>query len=277
MKTLKGLILLTRPVNLFIAFLSIFIGGFVTGTIQPIVKLLLACISGMLIGAGGNSINDYYDLEIDRINKPKRPLPAGMVSSRLAFFFSIGLFIVGIVLSRFIHLLGFVIALFASVMLYLYSFHLKRTVLWGNFTVGLLSGLAFVYGGIAVGQPKYALIVGIFALFFHLAREIIKDMEDIRGDQDQGVLTLPIQYGLRAAMCAVTIVLVLLIFLTIIPYILNLFSILYFIVVVLGVDLFLIYVLISMWKRPEPNNLGRLAVMMKVNMLIGLLAVYLGR
>ena len=72
MKTIQGYIQLTRPINLIIAFLSVFIGGFVTGTIHPLSKLLLACFSGMLIAAGANSINDYYDLEIDRINKPSR-------------------------------------------------------------------------------------------------------------------------------------------------------------------------------------------------------------
>ena len=79
MKTITGYIQLTRPVNLLIALLSIFIGGFVTGTIHPLLKLLLASFSGMLVAAGANSINDYYDLEIDRINKPKRPLPSGLI------------------------------------------------------------------------------------------------------------------------------------------------------------------------------------------------------
>ena len=85
MQRIKGYIALTRPPNLIIAFLSIFIGGFVTGSIQPLVKLLLACFSGMLVMAGANSINDYFDLEIDRINKPKRPLPSGLVKPVSAY------------------------------------------------------------------------------------------------------------------------------------------------------------------------------------------------
>ena len=276
METIRGYIRLTRPVNLFIAFLSIFVGGFVTGSIQPLAKLLLACASGTLIMAGANAVNDYYDYDIDRINKPQRPLPAGLVPPEKAHGFSIGCFLLGICFSLFIHLPGIVIAVGSSILLYLYSYLLKRTVLWGNVTVALVSGLAFVYGGLAVGRIREAFVVGIFAFFFHWGREIIKDVEDMEGDQSAGIGTLPIRYGVRAALCWATGVLVVLIGLTLIPYIMRIFSVSYLIVVVAGVDVFLVYVLISMWRKPVAANLGRLAILMKADMLMGLLAVYLG-
>jgi geranylgeranylglycerol-phosphate geranylgeranyltransferase len=273
---IKGYILLTRPVNLLIAFLAVFIGGFVTGSIQPLGKLLLACFSGMFISAGGCSINDYYDLEIDRINRPRRPLPSGMVSLKQAFAFSLILFGVGVVIALFIHLLGFLIALGCSFLLYFYSIRLKGTVIWGNITVAFITGLAFVYGGLAIGRIQEALIVGVFAFFFHWGREIIKDVEDMEGDRSVGIATLPIRFGVRVALCWATGVLVVLIGLTLIPYIMGIFSVSYLIVVTAGVDLFLVYVLISMWRKPVAANLGRLAVLMKADMLMGLLAVYLG-
>ena len=276
METIRGYIRLTRPVNLFIAFLSIFVGGFVTGSIQPLAKLLLACASGTLIMAAANAVNDYYDYDIDRINKPQRPLPAGLVPPEKAHGFSIGCFLLGICFSFFIHLTGVAIAIGSSILLYLYSYLLKRTVLWGNITVALVSGMAFVYGGLAIGRIREALIVGIFAFFFHWGREIIKDVEDMEGDRSVGIATLPIRYGVRAALCWATGVLVVLIGLTLIPYIMRIFSVSYLIVVVAGVDVFLVYVLISMWRKPVAANLGRLAVLMKADMLMGLLAVYLG-
>lgn len=277
MQMIKGYIQLTRPVNLMIAFVSIFIGGFVTGTIQPVIKLLFACISGALVAAGANTVNDYYDLEIDRINKPKRPLPSGLVSPKQAHIFSILLFMIGIGFSLLIHHLGFLIALSSSTLLYLYSYRLKRTVLWGNLIVAFISGLAFVYGGLAVGRTHEAIIVGIFAFFYHLGREIIKDVEDVEGDKTQGIKTLPIVYSVKIALSWATVVLVFLMGLTLVPYFVRIFSLLYLIVVVVGVDLFLLYVLVSMWRQPEPGNLGRLAVLMKADMLMGLLAVYLGK
>lgn len=277
MKRIKGHIQLTRPINLTIALLSIFVGGFVTGTIQPFVKLLLACLSGILIMAGANSVNDFFDLDIDRINKPNRPLPSGLVTPGRAHQFSLILFGSGIILSIFIHLLGFFIALGSSFLLYLYSFRLKRTVIWGNLTVAFVTGLAFVYGGLAVNRTGPAVIVGIFAFFFHLGREIIKDTEDVEGDRSQGIKTLPIEYGVKAALTWVTVILTFLMGLTLIPYLIDIFTFVYLIVVIVGVDLVLIYVMISMWRDPGPKNLGRLAVLMKADMFIGLIAVYLGR
>ena len=160
---------------------------------------------------------------------------------------------------------------------FLYSYRLKRTAVWGNLTVAFVTGLAFVYGGLAVGRVGSALVVGVFAFFYHWGREIIKDVEDVEGDRALGARTLPVACGRKVAFAWATGVLVVLMGLTLVPYFLNLFSLRYLIVVVLGVDLFLGYVLFSMWRRSEPANLHRLAFLMKVDMFVGLVAVYVGR
>ena len=85
MKTINGYIKLTRPPNLIIALFSIFIGGFVTGKIEPLEKLIMACFSGLFVMAGANSINDYFDREIDKINRPSRTIPAGLVTPNQAY------------------------------------------------------------------------------------------------------------------------------------------------------------------------------------------------
>jgi geranylgeranylglycerol-phosphate geranylgeranyltransferase len=148
--------------------------------------------------------------------------------------------------------------------------------MWGNLTVALLSGLAFVYGGLAVGRIEQAIVVGIFAFFYHWAREIIKDVEDIEGDRSQRIRTLPICYGVKTALVWATCIIAVLMGLTLVPYLIHLFGFAYLVVVSIGVNLFLLYVVISMWKNQESKNLGRLAVLMKADMLVGLLAVYLG-
>lgn len=277
MERIKGYIQITRPLNLFMAFLSIFIGGFVTGTIQPIAKLMLACFSGMLITAGANAINDYYDIEIDRINRPNRPLPAGRMSLNEALLYSWILCGGGILLSLFIHLGAFLIATGSVVLLYFYSIRLKRTVLFGNFIVALQLGVVFVYGGLAVGQIRVAFIVGVFAFLYNLGREIMKDIEDIEGDRSQSVVTFPIRFGIQKALTLITVVFILLIVFTISTYFFNIFSLAYLIVVVIGVDLYLIFVILSMWRNPQFSNLRRLSNLMKVSMFLGLIAVYVGR
>lgn len=276
MRAIKGFIQITRPVNLGIAFLSIFIGGAITGTIQPLDHLLLACLSGVFLMAGANTINDVFDLEIDRINKPDRPLPSGLLTLRQAELWACFHFLAGIVLSLGIHLLAFGMVLGFTVCLILYSYRLKNTVLWGNFTVALISAMAFVFGGAAIGRIHTALIVGVFAFLFHLAREIIKDLEDMEGDRAQGIITLPLRFGVQMAIRWMTSILMFLILLTFAPYFLNIFNLTYLIIVFFGVDCFLIYVLISIRLKSDPRHWGRLAKWMKADMLVGLLAIYLG-
>ncbi len=276
MQTFKGFYPLIRPLNVLIGGLSIWIGGAITGSISPVLNLLLASLSGMLITAAANTINDYFDIEIDKINKPERPLPSGYVNSGQAYWFAIILFFLGTLVSFWIIWPCIIIAFLSSVLLYLYSARLKRTALWGNLTVALLSGLALVYGGLAVGNPYKAFLVGGFAFLYHLAREIIKDTEDMKGDRKEGLNTFPIRYGVNAALRLASSAILLLIALTFLPVFFDLFKPVYYYIVGFGVDLFLIYTLFSMWTNSDSNNLRRIAFSMKLNMLAGLLAVYLG-
>ncbi|MBN1895958.1 geranylgeranylglycerol-phosphate geranylgeranyltransferase [bacterium] len=273
---LAGLFLLMRPLNVLIAFLSIFIGGLITGTIHPLKKLLLACLSGSIIAAGANSINDYFDLEIDRINKPQRPLPLGRITKAQAWGFSMVCFLTGIAVSTGIHATGFAIALLSSIVLYVYSWKLKGTVIWGNLTVAFITGLAFVYGGLALGRIRQSLVLGVFSFFFNFAREVIKDIEDQAGDRSNGMMTFPIRYGNRPSLLLATLTMAVLVVLTVLPYLFGWFPIRYLIAIVLGVDLFLFYVVTEMWRDSSPQKMGRLSFWMKVDMFMGLLAIYIG-
>jgi len=268
---------LIRPVNVAIGAVSIFLGAFITGTVQPLMKVLLACASGGLITGGANAINDYFDVEIDRINKPHRPLASGRIRPRDAIRFAIVLFAVGLLLSLAINPAALAIATFATGMVALYSAKLKGTVLWGNVTVSAVSALAFLYGGVAVGRVGAAWIPAGFALLFHFGREIIKDVEDGEGDRRGHALTLPVKYGERAALSVATAVFVALIGATLLPYLVRIYDSLYLAVVLLGVDTVLLFVIVSMWRNPAPRNLGRLSNLLKADMVVGLVAIYLGQ
>jgi len=277
MKRLRPIFILTRPVNVAISAASIFIGAFITGTVQPIAKVLLACLSGGVIAGAANAINDYFDVEIDRINKSYRPLPSGSVTPAAAFRFSMSLFITGIIVSVFVNTVAVIIATSSSVLLFMYSASLKRTVLWGNLTVSLATGLAFIYGGISVGRVTDALIPAGFAFMFHLGREIIKDIEDMEGDRANQATTLPVHHGEKTALQVATVVFGILLVATIAPYLARIYGILYLFIVLLGVDTVIIYVVFSMWKNPAPKNLGRLSTLLKIDMIMGLVAIYAGR
>ncbi len=269
--------MIARPVNVVISGLSILVAAVISGPSQPLGKVLAACFSGALITAAANAINDYFDLDIDRINKPERPLPREVLTKREALLFSLLFFFSGITLGAFINWVAFAIAASTSVLLCLYSAKLKRTVLWGNLTVSLASALAFIYGGLAVGNPGAAAIPAGFAFAMHLGREIIKDMEDVEGDRQHQSITLPVKHGTQPAKWVATFVFFVLFCATFVPHFLGIYGKWYFFIVMLGVNSVLVYTVLSLWRLSTRNNFRRLSAFLKADMLMGLLAIYAGR
>ena len=273
---MTGYIKLARPLNVLIGGVSIFVGALLTGILEPLQTLLYAIASGMFITGAANAINDYYDYDIDRVNRPERPIPSGEVTRSGALIYAVILYAAGISLSIPLGRAGILIALTASYGTYRYSAAYKRMPLVGNLVVAFISALAFIYGGAAVGRIKEALIPAGFAFFFHLGREIIKDMEDAAGDEASGASTLPLAYGEKRALAAMTISFVILIAFTFLPFLFGDYGLIYFFTVFVGVDTVLIYTLFSAWSDSSKTNLGRLSKLLKADMLVGLLALYLG-
>ncbi|MGB2698130.1 MAG: UbiA family prenyltransferase, partial [Candidatus Zixiibacteriota bacterium] len=142
MNKLTSYLELTRPLNNLITIFAVFIGAWIAGLSGYMDKLFFALLSGCLISAGGYAINDYFDLEIDKINKPSRPLPQDKMRARSALVFSIILFLTGIFVSLFIKNIAFILAVIAAALLIIYSYKLTRTPLFGNLLVSLVCGLA---------------------------------------------------------------------------------------------------------------------------------------
>ncbi len=269
------LINLSRPANVIISFLTIIVAAELAWGVDPLKNVLLAALSAALITMGANVINDYYDIEIDRINKPKRPLPAGTVSKKTAFIYFISVYILAWCLALFMNVWMFLIAFTTSIILFFYSFRLKRTVLWGNLTVSFATAMAFVYGGAAVGHYEETFFPAAFAFLFHLGREILKDIQDMEGDRQAGAVTFPVKYGISRSIGLISVDFFLLVFLTVIPYILGIYSIRYFLTICFGIYPVLLFVLYRSRKDGDPVNLGFLSNLLKADMIIGLLAIYL--
>ena len=275
-KFINSIIAISRPANVLISMISIFVAAFITGTLHPAINVLLACVSGGLIAAGANTINDYFDLEIDRINKPKRPLVAGKLSSFQAVIIALFEFAVGSLLALFIGLLAFIIAFSISLLLFFYSYRLKRLPLIGNLAVSFSTGMAFIYGGIAVHRVVETLIPAIFAFFYHFGREIIKDIQDREGDTSEKARTFPIIYGNRLSLILTTLNFALLTVLVFLPFLFGWYGIKYILVILFGVYPVIFFSVWSMWRNQTPGNLGFISNLLKADMLVGLLAIYLG-
>ena len=181
-----GYLEILRPKNCLMAAFAVLIGSFLVLKLDlPLVWQPVAFAMGaaFLITGAGNAINDYFDVEADRLNRPNRPIPSERVSVRGALVFSIVLFIAGILLAAFTSMLAFGIAIFNSLVLIFYSWSLQHKTFFGNFTVAYLTGSTFLFGGAAVGNIQLPLVFGLLAGLATVSGEIFKDLEDIEGDK----------------------------------------------------------------------------------------------
>jgi len=182
-----------RPVNALMAVIVILLMAIISGNFT--LDVLLAVLVIFTVFGAGNVINDYFDHRIDAINKPGRPIPSGRIRLKTALIYSISLFIIGIIIAFFISLIMGIIALLSSILMIWYAYSLKRMVIIGNLSISFLTGLCFVFGGIAANEIITSIYLGFYAFLMTMAREIVKDMEDMEGDKADGANTLPIAHG----------------------------------------------------------------------------------
>ena len=274
---MKPYFTLVRPSNLLITLATVFVSCLLAGGgVRELTPMIVASLAAGLIGSGGMVVNDLFDIEIDRINKPSRPLPSGAVSAPAASFFYASLTGVGLLLNLFLHSGAQVIAAGAAILIFLYSYRLKSTPLVGNLAVGALTGLTFLYGGYAVGSIGRALVPALFAFLINVGREVVKDMEDLEGDKRHNAHTFPIRFGMKSAAVAATAFLAAVIASTFVPFMTGQYGVIYLVIVVVGVDIVLTFVVVSLWKDMSTKNLNRLSTILKYDMLIGLIAIYAG-
>jgi 4-hydroxybenzoate polyprenyltransferase len=191
---------LTRAWNLFIiALTQYFTAAMLIGP-QTIFdwKLFVLTVSTIAIAAGGYVINDYYDIKIDLVNKPERVVIGQGITRRYAILLHSVLSITGILLGFLLSWRVAAINFSCVFLLWWYSNDLKRHPFIGNVVVALMTGIAVMMVD-AIFKTGNLLIViySAFAFFMTLIREIIKDMEDLKGDHTFGCRTLPIVWGFR--------------------------------------------------------------------------------
>jgi 4-hydroxybenzoate polyprenyltransferase len=173
-------------------------------------RLFLLSLSTVLIAAAGYIINDYYDVKIDYINKPERVVIGKSITRRFAILFHVILSVSGISIGFYLSWRLAAINLLSVFLLWLYSNNLKRLPFVGNFTVALLTGLAiFVVDLLYRTQSSLVVIYAVFAFFMTLVREIIKDIEDLKGDNTFGCKTLPILFGIRKTKVIIYVIVIL--------------------------------------------------------------------
>jgi geranylgeranylglycerol-phosphate geranylgeranyltransferase len=271
---ITGLLKILRPVNGLISLLTVWISYIIAGGGYGDFRGLSAGAAAFFFAGFANSVNDIADVEIDRINKPSRPLPAGAISVKAAVYESIAVGVIALLFSIYLGFGNVVIALIALPGMLLYNLRLKRTVLLGNITVSMIASLAFLYGGAAYENIGPTVFPAVLAFLLHLGREVIKDIEDARGDSMAGARTLPVARGMRFSRLTAAIILVILLVTTFIPFLMDLYGFRYLIVVAV-VDAIVLYIILQqLFAKRCSDKLHSL--LLKVAMPIGILSVYLG-
>jgi len=270
--------------------------GTTTGSPAETRQLLFLILASILIAAAGYIINDYFDLNIDQVNKPGKVVVNVMISRRWVIFWHmflslLGLFftVLALPVAEYWHL---VLGNLASIiLLWFYSTNLKKRLLIGNVLISLLTawviGIIFfskylvkINGPLVVDHNqirffRLTILYASFAFIISLIREVIKDMEDREGDRKFGCRTMPIVWGLNASKVFIAVwIIVLLAVLTIIQlYVLPFgwwHSALY---CLLFIMVPLIWILLKLFKAQSSEDFHRLSTVVKLIMFTGILSM----
>ena len=191
----------------------------------------------------------------------------------IALIFATG----GITISLFLALPLQVITLVVSVFLVWYNVGLKKTPLYGNLLIAFLGALTVLSGGVASGE-NIALLPGsgfpaLMAFLLHFAREVIKDVQDLQGDQAAGGRTFPILSGAKPALRLAAVALVLIVGLSLVPLYLGWYGLWYTVLVIVGVDAPLIAALLRLRNKLTALSVSDASRALKLAMVMGLIAV----
>ena len=234
-----------------------------------VLELVLSVVVVVTFTGAGNSLNDYFDREVDRAAHPSRPIPKGLVSPSGALAASAVLFSVSAVLGFAVGLTSFLIVIASLAVMVAYEVLLKSEGLVGNLAISWLTGALFLFGGAAVDNLDLAWILALLAFLATLGREVAKDIQDMEGDKGSRT-TLPMRIGADRAGVVAALSLISAVALSPVPYMLSLLSVWYLPVVAFA-DAIFIYSSLIVFRDPERGQ-----NMIKLAMLFALLAFLFG-
>lgn len=253
------------------------ISATIMGVLHQIEIVIIVALVVMCYTGASNALNDYLDQEIDLVNRPLRPIPSGNVNINTAFYISIVLFIIGTILclqlTQSAKVIGIAIAM---PLLILYTKYFKGIPLIGNVIVAFIVGLSFLFSGAAFGQMPIMWIPMILAFGLTLIRELVKDIEDIKGDEILGLKTLPIMVGVKHTIKLIIILSVCMGIGALMPFYQGIYGVWYFIFLILVVELPLTVVVFLLLSNPGIDSAKKSSQLLKFSTLGGLVAIYAG-
>ncbi len=263
-----------RPINALMGFVATYISALVGIGLNIIHSnfLELSTFAGIcvfLVISAGNIINDISDADTDKINHPERPIPKGEIRIRDAWIVSDVFFIISAVLAGILlSLTAGIVVITAIAVLVGYEMKLKGTGLPGNFAISVLVGMIFIFGGIAVSSISRMILLFLMAFLTNSAREIIKDVQDMKGDVDRK--TFPMRHGIKASFSLIVALTLAGIAFSLLTYFLGIFGFVYLIVVIVADAVFIASLAVFSRNAKKSQNFSKLA------MILGLVAFTVG-
>jgi geranylgeranylglycerol-phosphate geranylgeranyltransferase len=270
-----ALLRLARPLNGALAGCAVLVGACVAGLEDGLRGAALGALAAFAAASGANALNDVVDRKADAVNRPRRPVASGRVGVRAALAAAVAACAVAVAL-------GFAVSPSAGALSVawvagtaLYSLAVKRVPLASNALAAAVAASPLVMGGVTQGRPGPTAAPFALAFLAHLAREIVKDVEDLEGDSAAGVRTIAATAGPSAALTVARLVVVALIAAAAVPLADRTYGWGYGAALVVA-DALLVRALVTAAPGADRAALGRASRLLKWAMAFGLLAFLLG-
>ncbi len=273
---------LIRPANSIMVGLAVVVGiGVASNSLQQIFSFV--ALSGFLTGFSISSFsmisNDIYDLEVDKINQPTRPLASGETSIRTASILASCYLAVGLVASSLLGFFTFVIAILFAFVGWSYNYYAKKLGLFGNSLVAASVAIPYIYGSVSLSNYglNLAYLLALTSFFAGLGREVLKGISDVAGDKVRNIRSIAMVFGSKSAKQIAAALFLVAVASSSLPLIFGLLGHALWIYIILilvpdGIFLFLSMKVVRMHSDLEARRLKSIALF---GMLGGLLAYFI--
>jgi geranylgeranylglycerol-phosphate geranylgeranyltransferase len=270
---------LMRPANCVMIGFAVIVGIFVSKPVDvKVIQGALGFLTGFFLCAYSMSMNDIYDVEVDRVNQPERPIPSGRASTQAAVRLSVLVLVAGVASSVLtLNPVAVGIASLYAFLMWLYNSRAKQTGLPGNTLVASSLAVPFIYGGVISGGSltrSLLLMMALTSFFSGVGREVVKAMADVEGDAKRGVNSVARGRGLKAASSVGATFFLLAVVTSWVPLALGLANKFYAFGVIIP-DAVFTYLAASIVAKHDPANAHRVKTIALAGMALGLI-VFVG-
>jgi geranylgeranylglycerol-phosphate geranylgeranyltransferase len=278
-KKFKGVIQIFRPELPLAAGICVVLGEVIAlGGLPSFQEMVLGFLSGFFISGSAIVLNDYFDLEVDKVNTPNRPLPSGVISPTEAIVLAGITSAIGLISAFAIGVSAFLLCVIFWGIGFLYNWRFKETGLPGNLIVAVNVGVTFILGGMSVGDPwnKIVWCFALMAFLIDLGEEIAGDAMDSEGDKKRGSRSIAIVHGRLFALHVSSLLFGLVVPISLLPVIFDWMGTIYLVLIAIT-DLWIVTFVVRLWKSKTPQE-GRTSMRgIYLGATFGVLASILGQ